>query len=605
MSDTREVILLVEIIANEGKYIELGRVGENARTIVKFAIREYLEEYPGAEFILLNKRPGDEDAYPVEETARDSEYLYWTVASSALAAQGHGLCELVVELGGVIAKSVVYGTRISMALGEGAEAPEVWQSWQQTMTAQSTAAAQAADDAGDAADRASGFAADAADSALSAAASAADAAASVRAVQEMGAEAETLGWEAQATVTKTVDQFTGAVTLTFGLPHGRDGAVGHDGVSPTFETEQIEGGYRLTITDAEGAHTVDLMDGEDGTDGVSPTIGTSEITGGHRLTITDKNGTSTVDVMDGQTGQTGRTGATGADGYSPTATVTKSGSTATISITDKNGTTTATVSDGAAGTTDYTGMTNKPQINSVTLSGDKSLSDLGIHGVPSGGAEDQVLAKNSGTDYDLKWVNQSGGDAHGIPSGGTANQVLAKTDGTDYNVQWKTNSLVNLSDTTVTASTPEGQILRRSWTGKWEGAYIRQSMGFFYDDGEGNIMFYWNNTEPAHGYTCYATDDESENADEYEFLWKNDEPDGNGDPYRRTFYFLGKTGSTPYNLNIRKFVGIYDDDYGDYTGYYEQTAPDTHEVSHTWVGTQAEYTALGTYDAHTIYYITQ
>lgn len=37
--------------------------------------------------------------------------------------------------------------------------------------------------------------------------------------------------------------------------------------------------------------------------------------------------------------------------------------------------------------------------------------DYGIHNVPSGGSSGQVLAKNSGTDYDLKWVNQ--------PSGGT------------------------------------------------------------------------------------------------------------------------------------------------------------------------------------------
>lgn len=32
-----------------------------------------------------------------------------------------------------------------------------------------------------------------------------------------------------------------------------------------------------------------------------------------------------------------------------------------------------------------------------------------VHNVPSGGSADQVLAKNSNTDYDLKWVNQSGG----------------------------------------------------------------------------------------------------------------------------------------------------------------------------------------------------
>ena len=42
------------------------------------------------------------------------------------------------------------------------------------------------------------------------------------------------------------------------------------------------------------------FDGAPGQDGVSPTVTPSTITGGHRLTITDANGTSTVDVMDGK-----------------------------------------------------------------------------------------------------------------------------------------------------------------------------------------------------------------------------------------------------------------------------------------------------------------
>ena len=36
---------------------------------------------------------------------------------------------------------------------------------------------------------------------------------------------------------------------------------------------------------------------------------------------------------------------------------------------------------GGGGTSDYTDLDNKPQINSVTLSGNKSLSDLGIQNV--------------------------------------------------------------------------------------------------------------------------------------------------------------------------------------------------------------------------------
>lgn len=33
----------------------------------------------------------------------------------------------------------------------------------------------------------------------------------------------------------------------------------------------------------------------------------------------------------------------------------------------------------------------------------------GVHGIPAGGTNGQVLAKASGTDYDVHWVNQSGG----------------------------------------------------------------------------------------------------------------------------------------------------------------------------------------------------
>lgn len=82
----------------------------------------------------------------------------------------------------------------------------------------------------------------------------------------------------------------------------------------------------MTITDASGPHTFNVMDGQDGAPG-----------------------TDGKDGKDGSDGAPGRDGQPGADGYSPSASVTKSGKTATISITDKNGTTTATVSDGQDG----------------------------------------------------------------------------------------------------------------------------------------------------------------------------------------------------------------------------------------------------------------
>lgn len=80
----------------------------------------------------------------------------------------------------------------------------------------------------------------------------------------------------------------------------------------------------------------------------------------------------------------GAKGESGTNGYSPTATVSKVGNIATISVTDKNGTTTATIRDGTngtgegSGTYDYLELVNKPTINAIELSGNKTSTDLGL-----------------------------------------------------------------------------------------------------------------------------------------------------------------------------------------------------------------------------------
>lgn len=110
------------------------------------------------------------------------------------------------------------------------------------------------------------------------------------------------------------------------------------------------------------------------------------------VTLTKKDGTTKIvnilDGVDGQNGQDGRDGvdgqngqdgANGQDGFSPIATVTETSDGATISITDKNGTTTAKIHNGTGGgTSDYRNLENKPQINNVELTGNKTSSDLGL-----------------------------------------------------------------------------------------------------------------------------------------------------------------------------------------------------------------------------------
>lgn len=45
------------------------------------------------------------------------------------------------------------------------------------------------------------------------------------------------------------------------------GVAGEDGVSPTVTIEEIEGGHRITITDANGTNIFDVMNGTNGKDG--------------------------------------------------------------------------------------------------------------------------------------------------------------------------------------------------------------------------------------------------------------------------------------------------------------------------------------------------
>lgn len=180
-------------------------------------------------------------------------------------------------------------------------------------------------------------------------------------VQDMSVEAETLPPGSPLNVEKTIDPETGAVTLTFYL------APGWDGVSPIIAVEEITGGHRVTITDAQGTRSFDVRNGTNGDDGRG--IASAVMNADYTLTLTYTDGTSYTTPS-----------LRGADGYSPVASVSKSGKVVTISITDRQGTTTATVRDGEDGT---------PGV-----------------GIPAGGTAGQVLSKVDGVDYNTAWTDK-------------------------------------------------------------------------------------------------------------------------------------------------------------------------------------------------------
>ena len=179
---------------------------------------------------------------------------------------------------------------------------------------------------------------------------------------------------------------------------GIDGKDGSDGVSPTVSVATITGGHRVSINDASGTKSFDVMDGSDGSDGkdgytpvkgkdyfdgvdgktgqdgYTPVKGKDYFDGkdgqdGASVTVksvsesTEDGGSNVVTFSDGKTlavkngtkgstgtaGKDGQAGKDGNDGFSPTVTVSKVGKITTIAITDKNGTKTATIKDGEDG----------------------------------------------------------------------------------------------------------------------------------------------------------------------------------------------------------------------------------------------------------------
>ena len=69
---------------------------------------------------------------------------------------------------------------------------------------------------------------------------------------------------------------------------GQPGKDGEDGFSPEVSVEEISGGHRVTITDAEGPDTFDVLNGKDGKDGTNGKDGRTPEAGTDYFTEADK-----------------------------------------------------------------------------------------------------------------------------------------------------------------------------------------------------------------------------------------------------------------------------------------------------------------------------
>lgn len=216
----------------------------------------------------------------------------------------------------------------------------------------------------------------------------------------------------------------------FDVLHGKDGKDGQDakdgadGISPTVETTQIDGGYRVSITDKNGTKQFVVpcgKDGKDGDDGYSPIIGVAEIYGGtgYRVTLIDKNGEKQFDVLhgrDGKDGQDAKDGKDGQDGVSPTITRENITGGNRLTITDKNGSRQIDVMNGTDGKDGTDGVSPTVEV-----------LENGEHGYIV------TITDASGPKQFIVWHGEDGADGKSpelslssLPSGVSGNRVIIR-----------------------------------------------------------------------------------------------------------------------------------------------------------------------------------
>ena len=173
------------------------------------------------------------------------------------------------------------------------------------------------------------------------------------------------------------------------IPSGAQGLPGEPGFSPVVSVEEITGGNRVTITDAEGETSFDVMNGAQGEQGEP---GEGVPAGGAQGQVLKKRSNTNYDTY--WTNESG-------------------------TVLSVNGMTGAVVLDA-----DDVGAL--PDDTFIPTKTSDLTNDSGF-----------VNANQAATAAPVQSVNGQTGNVSAIPSGGTEGQVLMKSSGTDYATEWK------------------------------------------------------------------------------------------------------------------------------------------------------------------------
>jgi len=174
----------------------IGRRGENKATNVVFDLTDLIDNFGEGIAILVVKRPGETDPYPIS-LIRDGSSATWEVTNTDTANVETMMAELFWYQGEMLAKSILYTVRIGKDIGdESFTPPDPYDSWIESLTNIAVIAHQEA------------LAAESAKNAI----------------ENMTVTATTLPAGRSATVSKT--SVLGRVNLAFGIPQGIKGDTG-------------------------------------------------------------------------------------------------------------------------------------------------------------------------------------------------------------------------------------------------------------------------------------------------------------------------------------------------------------------------------------------
>ena len=352
--------------------IPIGFVGENLHTKVIIDSTKVFADYPDA-IATMTVQPAAGAAYPAV-VVRNGNAVEWDVSDSDLVNVGRGEIQLSFTVDEVIAKSYIGMVRVERSILPAGEVPEPIDDWMNR-----------------------------AETALSE-------------IDGLTASAETLAAGSSATAEIAIVE--GHKNIALGIPKGDKGDKGDKG-----------------NTGAKG---------EDGADGFSPTVGVSSITGGHRLTITDANGTQTVDVMDGDKGDTGNGIASVAlnDDYTLTINYTNGQSYTTTSIRGAKG---------DKGNTGATGATPAFSIGTVTTGAAGSSAAATITGTAAAPVLNLTIPRGNPGDATID-DTAGAGDTTKVWSADKSSQLKSAIENQrfDLSIDVITGSIINTGTGAVT-----------------------------------------------------------------------------------------------------------------------------------------------------------